>query len=45
MFGNPRQQLIEEDRAHDAPGGLPPVVCARHNLENTAFELSTIRGI
>jgi len=24
LFGNPRQQVIETDRSHDAPGGLLP---------------------
>jgi putative transposase len=30
-----------EDRPHDALDGLPPVIYAKRNLENSTFELST----
>ena len=35
------RKQYNEDRPHDALGGLPPVVYAQRNLENSTFELST----
>ena len=35
------KKQFSEDRPHDALGGLPPVVYAQHNLEDSTFGLST----
>ena len=35
------RKQYNEDRPHDALGGLPPIVYAQRNLENSTFELST----
>lgn len=35
------RKQYNEDRPHDALGGLPPVVYAQRKLENSTFELST----
>lgn len=35
------RRQYNEDRPHDALGGLPPLVYAQRNLENSTFELST----
>ncbi len=35
------RRQYNEDRPHDALGGLPPVVYATRNLENSTFDLST----
>jgi len=34
------RKQYNEDRPHDALGGLPPVIYAQRNLENSSFELS-----
>jgi len=35
------RRQYNEDRPHDALGGLPPIVYAKRNLENYTFELPT----
>lgn len=40
-LANQWRAQYNEQRPHDSLGGLPPIVYAQQNLENSSFELST----